>query len=216
MLESIPWGRSASEAYENFHSSLENRKVFYHISLLCVYICSIIDAMKINSPTLTHILYIGFPTPRVVLFFKLHPFSIIIQEFSNTWELKMASIKGVDNSKGSLYLNSCNVLFQYLNSIRYKKNTSPFCEHYTYENCKNLEIRLTWKYRNIANCISNSHTSSIKVTNEFICQVYWLFGFITTLLHGVICLKYRQSFDLWCDNEKRLWERGRAMQFCYI
>ena len=172
MLESIPWGRSASEAYENFHSSLENRKVFYHISLLCVYICSIIDAMKINSPTLTHILYIGFPTPRVVLFFKLQLFFYYNSRISNTWVLKMASIKGVDNSKGSFYLNSCNVLFQYLNSIRYKKNTSPFCEHYTYENCKKtayyiisckfLESKLTWKYKNIANCISNSHTSSKK------------------------------------------------------
>ena len=50
-----------------------------------------------------------------------------------------------------------------------------------------------------------------KMTNEFICRVYWLFGFITMLLDGVIRLKYRQSFDLWCGNERKNFEDAREL-----
>ena len=92
----------------------------------------------------------------------------------------MAIIKDVDNSKENLYLNSCNALFQYLNSIRY------IHEHFRkyIESLRNLQT------------VFQIAIHQQKMTNEFICHVYWLFGFITTLLDGVIRLKYRQSFDL--------------------
>ena len=105
----------------------------------------------------------------------------------------MAKIKDVDNSKENLYLNSCNALFQYLNSIRYKKKILPLCELYTifHEHFRKYIESL----RNLQTVFQIAIHQQ-KMTNEFICHVYWLFGFITTLLDGVIRLKYRQSFDL--------------------
>ena len=116
---------------------------FYYISLLCVYICSIIDAMKINSLTLTHILYWLSKALSHFYSLKYSPFHIIIVELFNT--------------------------FKWIERI----NTLPVLQLY-----------------------SKQPYIIGKMTNEFICRVYWLFGFITMLLDGVIRLKYRQSFDL--------------------